>query len=385
MFVEDFVLNGRGHGEVGSHMGSINYDTGLQRPYFLRTGPHGKLRECLTVNQGTKWDKEKKEMVPHQIVVLRSQAESRGLPVLNATTTLRKDEWLMLDDRVIKAARARLRAWDDLRASSTFTLNGMSKKILEWETQSDPMEAIQDMDSLTEGRADSPLYQLEGVPLPITHSSFMYSSRDLAVSRNGNTPLDTTSAEAAGRRVGEKIEKILIGIDTGITYGVTADYGDTPTAYGYTNHPQRSTKTDVTTPTTSNHATTVQEVLEMVQTLANQNFFGPFMLYHSTDWDEFMDDDYVAAAPQNTLRERLRKISQITDVRRLDFLTSTFTLLFVQMTSDVARAINGMDITTVQWETKGGMQQNFKVMAIQVAQLRADFTGQSGIMHGTIA
>ena len=43
----------------------------------------------------------------------------------------------------------------------------------------------------------------------------------------------------------------------------------------------------------------------------------------------------------------------------------------------------GADITTVQWESHGGMQINFKVMAIMVPQLRADFTGQTGIVHGS--
>jgi len=42
-----------------------------------------------------------------------------------------------------------------------------------------------------------------------------------------------------------------------------------------------------------------------------------------------------------------------------------------------------MPITTVQWESQGGMRLNFKVMAIQVPQLRADYSSQSGIAHGT--
>jgi hypothetical protein len=58
-----------------------------------------------------------------------------------------------------------------------------------------------------------------------------------------------------------------------------------------------------------------------------------------------------------------------------------FTLILVQLTSEVARAVNGMDITTVQWEEKGGMRLHFKVMAIQVPQLRADYYGQMGLLH----
>jgi hypothetical protein len=56
-------------------------------------------------------------------------------------------------------------------------------------------------------------------------------------------------------------------------------------------------------------------------------------------------------------------------------------MIMVQMTPDVARAVNGMDITTVQWESVGGMRLNFKVMAIQVPQLRADHYGSCGVLH----
>ena len=37
-----------------------------------------------------------------------------------------------------------------------------------------------------------------------------------------------------------------------------------------------------------------------------------------------------------------------------------------------------------QWEGQGGMEVNFKVMAILVPQLRDDFNGNTGIVHGTV-
>jgi hypothetical protein len=121
----------------------------------------------------------------------------------------------------------------------------------------------------------------------------------------------------------------------------------------------------------------------------------------------------TAGVTTQTLRDRLRAIGDVADVRRLDFLFSSiapwsapptgtnifgvvpgpgpenvvqgypFVMLLVQMTPDVAQAINGMDITTIQWETLGGMQINFKVMAIQVPRLRSDFYQNCGIEHCT--
>jgi uncharacterized linocin/CFP29 family protein len=151
--------------------------------------------------------------------------------------------------------------------------------------------------------------------------------------------------------------------------------------YGYTNHPDRITKADLTAPTASNGTTIVNEVLAMRELLYADGFYGPFMLYISTGYDQYFDND-LKTNSDRTVRERIREIDNIKDVRRLDFLTGNV-MIMVQMTSDVARAINGMDITTVQWESKGGMELHFKVMAIQVPQIRSDFSGKTGIVHGT--
>lgn len=388
------------------------WDKGWRKPFLDSRG-----RLAVTVNMG-RWTVEKGRRVPVKDHVLVRDAVNNGLmlppPVTNATA-LRKEEWLQLDSVVVRAARFRLRAYADLSASNSFGgFNGMGKTILERETMSDPGEAIVDMDGLTEGRSDAPQFQLQGLPLPITHSDFWFSSRKLTISRNTGTPLDTVMGEASGRRVGEMIEKTTIGVTTGITYGGASTqitgYGRTSSVYGYLNFPARLTKTNITTPTGSNAASTLADVLSMRQSLINNKFYGPFMLYHSNDWDTFLDNDYILSGGNvatQTLRERLKAIEGIQDVRRLDFLFGTaptypnntsgltppggnvditlkpFTWIMVQMTSDVARAVNGMDITTVQWESVGGMRLNFKVMAIQVPQLFADHYNDCGLLVGT--
>jgi len=126
--------------------------------------------------------------------------------------------------------------------------------------------------------------------------------------------------------------------------------------------------------------------LDLIDTLKEDRYYCPFMLYHSTNWSKYMNLDYSDAKGTNTLRERLLQIDQVTDVRRLDFMdasTASFNLVLVQMTPDVAQAINGMPLTTVQWESNGGNTQNFRVMAIMVPRLRADYYGRMGLMHGT--
>lgn len=388
MFV-DFVYNGQAHGEVAEGLAGCRWDSGLMRPYI-----DGRGVKCVTMNTGrTKWDAKTQQDIPifEKVPVRDLMAAGIQSPVFNATS-LRKEEWLMYDRQVLRAARMRLKAWADLAAANTFGgFDGMSKMVLEHETMSDPGSAMVDMDGLTAGRNDFPLFQLQGLPLPITHSDFWFSSRRLALSRNGGTPLDSTMAEAAGRRVAEMIERTTIGTLAGVTYGggsSTPTYGRASSVFGYTNFTARLTKTGLTVPTGSNATTTVTQVLAARDQLYAANMFGPFMLYHSNDWDKFMDNDYISSGgnnPNQTLRQRLRAIEGISDVRRLDFWTPStpYQMILVQMTPDVARAVVGMNMTTIQWESQGGMRLNFKVMCIMVPQLRADYNGNCGILHFT--
>lgn len=383
----DFILNGQGHGEVGQRLAACRMDPGLMRPYYNEDG-----ESCLNVNTGrTRFNPETGHNEPIFEEYVGNEIANLGLPIANATL-LRKDEWQMMDQVVLKAARQRLRAWGDLAAANTLGgFNGMSKTILEHETMSDPGEAIVDMDGITEGRADEPLFQREALPLPITHSSFWFSSRQLAVSRNLGESLDVSMAEVAGRRVAEQVEKTTIGVISGAEYGdgsgiYSRSSGGTtiPKVFGYKNFPDRVTKINMTVPTGSNGTDVYTSWLALRELMTANRFYGPFMAYVSTDYDQYLDNLFSTTEPSaGTLRENLLKIDSISGIRRLDFLTDTFTVLFVQLTADVARAVNGMDLTTIQWETKGGLQINFKVMAIMVPQLRADFNGRCGIGHGT--
>jgi hypothetical protein len=119
----------------------------------------------------------------------------------------------------------------------------------------------------------------------------------------------------------------------------------------------------------------------MKQALVDDRCYGPYVLYIPSNWELALDDDYKAESDA-TVRERLLKISGIADVKVADKLTADYPVL-VQMTSDVVRMVNGLAVTTVQWDTEGGMQVNFKVMAIQVPQIRHDQTGRCGICVGT--
>lgn len=367
----------------------------LRQPYVDRHG-----RACVTINDlkggYTKNDSTGGEAKPLLRNYLINDLRNQGLrlPDVTNAATLTKEAWIFMDQQIVRAARQELRAAADLEAASSFGgFNAMSKMTVEYQAMSDPGEAFVDMDGVTDGRTDTPLSIIRSVPLPITHSDFGYTERELMVSQSGSMPLDTVMGEASARRVGESIEDQTIGNVTGITYATQPSgfYGSTTgtsTVYGYTNFPQRLTKTNFTAPTAGGWVpdTTHNEVLAAIQQLLAQYFRGPFIMYHSLDWNQYMNRVYALSGGNNageTLRTMLLKIPQIQDVRLLERLTSTFTFLFVQMTSNVAQMIMGMDITIVQWLEKGGLALRVKVMAIRVPRLRSDFNSRTGLLHGT--
>ena len=49
MFVQDFVMNGQGYGELAGALAGCRFEPGMMRPYFDDKG-----QRCVTVNTGRK-------------------------------------------------------------------------------------------------------------------------------------------------------------------------------------------------------------------------------------------------------------------------------------------------------------------------------------------
>lgn len=373
------IIDNQMSGALAEPLSAIRYEPGILRPYLDKRG-----RPVVTLN-----NQGKPCVVP--VADLHKLGINPPAHILNAQT-LPKLAWVELDKAIVKAVRNRLKAWSDLSSKNPRGgFDAMSRMTLEYQSMNDPGEAVVSMDGISDARTDRPLFDLKSVPLQITHSDFFFSAREIAVSRNGGVSLDTTMAEAAGRRIGEMIERTVIGTETGMTFGTRSGdaavaHTGTSTVYGYTNFPYRQTKTDLTVPTGSNPEAINTDILEMIEVMQTAGFYGPYMLYHSTAYSRFLADDYFRSGSTSavrSLRDRILENGDISDIQRLDYLTSGYQLILIQMDPDVAQAINGMDVTTVQWETRGGMQQNFKVMAIQVPLLKTPYNGVAGILHGT--
>lgn len=349
-------------GDSADRLIANDFDPGALRPY---KGPDG--RSYMTRN----------------IYNPRTARFEEVVMTCNAPATLTVDAWKSFDDAIVRAIRTKLRAFSDIRARGLeYNLpNGMAHTMLQWQTLGDMTPATISMDPIRRSEGDRPVTNTGVFPLPIIHKDFDFSAREILTSRQGNIPIDTTTAENAGRVVAEAIEQLTVGT-------ASFSYGG-GTIYGYTNFPQRATKNNMPVPTGSNNDAVVTAILALRQLLINNRHTGPYMFYVNTQWSAVLDTDYSTVKGTNTLRERILSISGdngIVGIATLDTLpTVNWDCLLVEMDTQTVRAVVGMEIQTVQWESMGGLMKHFKVMALLLPQLRPDTASNSGIAHGTTA
>ena len=311
-------------------------------------------------------------------VAARLLASGMNVNALRTNDVLLYDDWKLIDSVVIKAYAERLVGVADLQARGlTFDVpGGLGKTVLGFQRASDIEDAEVTMDGVTRTKQDRPEFDIGYLPLPITHADFSFSIREIEASRNGDMPLDTTMAEMAARKVSEKVEEILFnGLNQyafggGIIYGYTDALGR--------NAGNLTANWDASA---ADGESILADVLAMKQMAINARRFGPYILYIPTAYESVMDSDFKDSSDK-TIRQRLLEINNIQGVKVSDFMPTNEVVL-VQMSSDTVRIVNGLSVTTVQWETDGGMRINFKVMTIQVPQMRTDIADRSGIVHFT--
>lgn len=411
----DLITNGVGRGTVAeaivSNQYSLNpevgFDPGILRPVIqtdgkkycqIKTGRQVVNKvgdESYTVNA------EVGDLVPErEHIPLQTLINNGMVPFTYNSSALPYHTWQKIDRSVIRAARERLNAWNDLAAANTYGgFDGMAVTALIRDTMTDPGDAKVDMDTLSDDFNDAPLFTPDILPLPIIHAGAELSQRRLATSRNGGIPLDTTMLESSGRRCAETLENMTIGTDSysGLVIGDDTTFTNNG-LYGFRTQPNRMTKTDLTASASFVPSTLLSEVLAMIELARGNNIYGPFILYYSTSWDQYMQRDYFMQSTaagitdvSKTMMQRLEAIRQISRVAPLDRFTDSDELLLVQMTSETVRAVVGMEFTPVQWMENGGASTMLRVMGIKVPDLRSQYVGTDttvanrvcGIVHAT--
>lgn len=310
-------------------------------------------------------------------VATRLLASGFNVNALRPLGTLQKDEWKMLDEKVVQISRQRLRLVRDLISRGlTYNLpNALGHTRVEWERVSDMGPAEVDMSGLTQTPNDRVVYDLVGLPVPIIHKDFQINIRALEASRNRGVPLDTTQLEVATRKVAEAAEALVLsgGFSAGTAFG---------TIYGYTNFPDRNTGSTTADWNTATGDQIVIDILAMINKAQADGFYGPYVIYTSGPAYVALGNDYKAASDKSII-SRLMEIPDLEAIMPSDNITDSGVAILVQMSAETVDLIVGMNPTIVHWETQGGMVHNFKVMAIYVPRLKSDQAGRSGLVHYT--
>jgi hypothetical protein len=305
---------------------------------------------------------------------------------INTNATLRRDEWKQLDEAILIASRYRLGGIDDLITNNlTYNLgNAMGTTVLEWHDVSDGLSAIVTMDGVTRANNDRPNFQYNYLPIPIIHVDYEINARELAASRNMGNSIDTTMVEYGTRKINETLENMLF-TNTTFNFG-EKDSRSRDTIYSYINFPDRNLVT-LSIPWDHSACTAagiLQDVQDMKAAAVAAYHYGPYMLYVPSAYERVLDDDYnaVANASTMTVRERILKLANIKGIKVIDTLP-TDNVLLVQMTPDVVRLVRGLGLQNVEWDTEGKFVTKYKLLTIQVPQIRSDQNGKCGVVHMT--
>ncbi len=304
----------------------------------------------------------------------RFAASGFNVKVLRTLDLLRKDEWIRVDEAVVRVARSNLGAITDLRnAGLVRNLGSIGVMLDQFEKVTEVDEAEQNMTGIAPGQRDLPEYTLATVPIPVTFRDFQVNIRTLEASRTRGAAMDTVTAEMCTRRVTEKLDDMV--------FNGSVIQVDGAVIFGYTTHPDRQTGS-LGAAWTVDQTVIVDDVVSMISALEGINYRGPYVLYVPVDYKSVLRNDYSTLKGDRTFEERLLAIEEITAINSTVSLSAEVVL--VQLTSDVVDLSVGQDITTVEWDEMGGLVSNFKIMAALAPRVKSSAIDENGVAHFSV-
>lgn len=291
---------------------------------------------------------------------------------LRTNATLPKDAWIAIDKVVLEVAATRLIGIADLRTHGlTRDLTALGLGVMHdyWQTMSEGGDAEQSMSGITAGAENTVAFDEQTIPLPITFVDFRIPIRKLIAMENYGSPIDTTMVAQATRKVIEKLEDTLFNGSSVVSGGNSL--------YGYIDYPDANEVALAgdwdTTP-----ANAEKDVILLIAACEAARHYGPFILYvHSDEWNDLRQRQTNI---DKTYLDIIKGMAGIEDVKTSDALAAQ-SIVLVEMTRETVDLDTAVDIKVVEWETHGGMQTNFKVMAVVAPRVKSDYDGRCGVAY----
>lgn len=292
-------------------------------------------------------------------------------------TALLDREWERLDETVFPVIRDNLVLYDQIQSAGLTTDITMAHTESTWQVSDDLTDAEYSMDARTRSEEDSHAFARQGVPIPFVHKDYRIGERELQASRNMGDGIDTMMARTAGRKVSEALEELILNGAPGIQVNSDAGMLNLP---GLRNYGDRIQYTGSSWDTPANVKDDLNNGIELLEEDAIYAGGTPYWLIHGTGVSADFRNDYNTDGDM-TVRERVNDFSEIGEVIHVPSMPDNEALLLKPIPEfiDIARDPEG--VQNVQWETHGGFEHQFKVLALAAPRLKSDVTGRTGILH----
>lgn len=309
---------------------------------------------------------------------IRAAAEARALAPLPKYTQE------VIDQAVVRIGRQRLQIVEDFLATPGLVVpmpNWLSIPTLTSHKIGEAGNAQVTMTPKSRGERQIMQWTPYTIPIYTVWDDCSFEIREMMAAARVGQPLDTTHIEQATRNVNEKVE------DIAINGSITVDGNATPGLLDTTNT-QAYGSNEAWTAAGHSGQDILQDVLNMVDVLKADKFYGPYNLYYPTTYETKLMQNWSDGTNTFpiTIKQRLEQLEfggRNLRCRVADYLPTDRTLL-IQMTNNVLDVIVGQAPTTVSWTDGPGWERYFVVLACIVPRIKSDANSNFGICAGNL-
>lgn len=295
----------------------------------------------------------------------------------NANGTVRHEDFLVIQDKVVEVRRRKLNGITDLMEAGLSFGVSLEEQLVGFENVNEFQDAEQEMNPNSYQNNDT-VFTEEFVPNPITHQSFSVPWR-----QQGFDYKRSLGLVESVRQVAERLENTLTNGNATISVSFG---GQANPIFGYTTHPNRGTGTISDWSLVANIALIVPEAIEQVGLMwATQGGVenDSVMLYVANDVWTNLQNDYKADSERSVMT-RLMDVPQFKGIKPLEKLASK-QVVMVEMLERTIQLATASDIITVPHiKTNPMAPQVLTTYAAMVQQIKSDSKGNTGIRHLTV-
>lgn len=292
----------------------------------------------------------------------------------NANGTVRHEDFLTIQDKVVEVRRRSLNGITDLMSMGLSFPVGIEEQLVGFENVNEFQEAEQEMNPNSYQNNDTVFTEVY-VPNPITHQSFSVPWRQTGFDYKRSLGITEST-----RQVAEKLENTLFNGNSSISVNYA---GSNQVIYGYTTHPDRGTGTISDWTNIANIPVIVPETIrELGSMWAGQGGVAndSVCLYVANDIWFMLQNDYKANIAGSVLK-RLLDIPSLKEVKPAEKLASK-NIVFVELLERTIQLAVASDVIAVPHiKTNPMAPQVLTTYASMVQQIKVDSAGNTGVRH----